>query len=61
MQRLNFKIFFRFQFLYFSLILQQAELHLKWLLDPLPVDARVIVSAHDETCPQSWRLVYYSQ
>ncbi|XP_060562366.1 nephrocystin-3-like [Ruditapes philippinarum] len=33
----------------------QAETHLKWLLDPLPVDARVIVSASEETCPQSWR------
>ncbi|KAL4217270.1 Nephrocystin-3 [Mactra antiquata] len=34
---------------------QHAETHLKWLLDPLPVDARVIVSAHEDTCPQSWR------
>lgn len=33
----------------------QAEVYLKWLLDPLPVDARVIVSAHEDTCPQSWR------
>lgn len=34
---------------------QQADLHLKWLLDPLPVDARVIVSASENTCPQAWR------
>ncbi|XP_069108020.1 nephrocystin-3-like [Argopecten irradians] len=34
---------------------QQAEVHLKWLLDPLPVDTRVIVSVTDETCPQAWR------
>ncbi|BFZ22072.1 hypothetical protein BsWGS_25111 [Bradybaena similaris] len=34
---------------------QQADVHLKWLLDPLPVDARVIVSANEETCPQAWR------
>ncbi|KAH3749787.1 nephrocystin-3-like [Dreissena polymorpha] len=35
--------------------LHQAEVQLKWLLDPLPVDARIIVSAHEETCPQAWR------
>lgn len=34
---------------------QQAEIHLKWLLDPLPVDVRVIVTADEETCPQAWR------
>ncbi|XP_071149515.1 nephrocystin-3-like [Mytilus edulis] len=34
---------------------QQAEVHLKWLKDPLPVDTRIIVSACEETCPQSWR------
>ncbi|CAG5131837.1 unnamed protein product, partial [Candidula unifasciata] len=34
---------------------QQADVHLKWLLDPLPVDARVIVSASEETCPPAWR------
>ncbi|KAJ8320207.1 hypothetical protein KUTeg_001794 [Tegillarca granosa] len=33
----------------------QAEVHLKWLLDPLPVDSRVIVSVNEETCPQAWR------
>ncbi|XP_074659416.1 nephrocystin-3-like [Tubulanus polymorphus] len=32
----------------------QPEKHLKWLLDPLPVDTRVIVAA-DDSCPQSWR------
>jgi nephrocystin-3 len=35
--------------------LQQAEVHLKWLKDPLPVDTRIIVSASEDTCPQSWR------
>ncbi|CAH1790232.1 unnamed protein product [Owenia fusiformis] len=34
---------------------QQAEVHLKWLLDPLPVDTRVIVSVHKQSCPKSWR------
>ncbi|KAH9498826.1 Nephrocystin-3 [Bulinus truncatus] len=34
---------------------KQADVHLKWLLDPLPVDARVIVSVNEETCPQAWR------
>ncbi|KAK3582860.1 hypothetical protein CHS0354_012470 [Potamilus streckersoni] len=34
---------------------QQAEVHLQWLLDPLPVDTRIIVSAHEDTCPQPWR------
>ncbi|XP_076448503.1 nephrocystin-3-like isoform X2 [Babylonia areolata] len=33
----------------------QADVHLKWLLDPLPVDARVIVSVTESTCPQAWR------
>nr|KAG5697850.1 hypothetical protein BaRGS_017107 [Batillaria attramentaria] len=33
----------------------QADVHLKWLLDPLPVDARVIVSVSEGTCPQAWR------
>ncbi|KAK3083411.1 hypothetical protein FSP39_021957 [Pinctada imbricata] len=33
----------------------QAEVHLKWLLDPLPVDVRMIVSCNDKTCPQAWR------
>lgn len=37
------------------MLFQQAEVHLKWLLDPLPVDARVIVSVTDNTCPQAWR------
>ena len=39
----------------FILIFQQTELYLKWLLDPLPIEARVIVSAQEETCPQTWR------
>ena len=34
---------------------QGGEQHLGWLLDPLPVDARVVLSANDETCPESWR------
>ncbi|XP_064597908.1 LOW QUALITY PROTEIN: nephrocystin-3-like [Liolophura sinensis] len=34
---------------------QNGEQHLKWLLDPLPVDIRVIVSVDEDTCPQSWR------
>ncbi|XP_005107932.1 nephrocystin-3 [Aplysia californica] len=34
---------------------QQADVHLKWLLDPLPVDARVIVSVNEDSCPQAWR------
>jgi hypothetical protein len=29
--------------------------YLKWLKDPLPVDTRIIVSASEDTCPQSWR------
>ncbi|XP_071103665.1 nephrocystin-3-like [Haliotis cracherodii] len=33
----------------------QVDVHLKWLLDPLPVDARVIVSCHEDTCLQTWR------
>ena len=36
---------------------EQADVHLKWLLDPLPVDARVIVSVNEDTCPQAWRSV----
>ena len=36
-------------------LFQQTELYLKWLLDPLPIEARVIVSAQEETCPQTWR------
>ncbi|XP_023932198.1 nephrocystin-3-like [Lingula anatina] len=34
---------------------RQGEHHLKWLLDPLPVDFRVVVTVHEDTCPQSWR------
>nr|XP_033785861.1 nephrocystin-3 isoform X1 [Geotrypetes seraphini]XP_033785862.1 nephrocystin-3 isoform X1 [Geotrypetes seraphini]XP_033785863.1 nephrocystin-3 isoform X1 [Geotrypetes seraphini] len=36
--------------------IQQAEKHLKWLIDPLPVNVRVVVSVNVETCPQAWRL-----
>ncbi|NXF86773.1 NPHP3 protein, partial [Eubucco bourcierii] len=36
--------------------IQQAEKHMKWLIDPLPVNVRVIVSVNVETCPQAWRL-----
>lgn len=34
---------------------QQAERHMKWLIDPLPVNVRVVVSVNVETCPQAWR------
>ncbi|XP_043916336.1 nephrocystin-3, partial [Protopterus annectens] len=36
--------------------IQHAERHMKWLIDPLPVNVRVIVSVNVETCPQPWRL-----
>ncbi|MBN3308032.1 NPHP3 protein, partial [Amia calva] len=36
--------------------IQQVERHMKWLIDPLPVNVRVIVSVNVETCPQAWRL-----
>uniref|UniRef100_A0A8D3DBL6 Nephronophthisis 3 n=1 Tax=Scophthalmus maximus TaxID=52904 RepID=A0A8D3DBL6_SCOMX len=36
--------------------IQQAERHMKWLIDPLPVNVRVVVSVNVETCPQAWRL-----
>uniref|UniRef100_A0A3Q3VSZ2 Nephrocystin-3 n=1 Tax=Mola mola TaxID=94237 RepID=A0A3Q3VSZ2_MOLML len=32
------------------------ERHMKWLIDPLPVNVRVVVSVNVETCPQAWRL-----
>ncbi|KAM5315439.1 nephrocystin-3 isoform 2-T2 [Glossophaga mutica] len=35
---------------------QQVENHMKWLIDPLPVNVRVIVSVNVETCPPAWRL-----
>uniref|UniRef100_A0ABI8A356 Nephrocystin-3 n=1 Tax=Felis catus TaxID=9685 RepID=A0ABI8A356_FELCA len=35
---------------------QQVEKHMKWLIDPLPVNVRVIVSVNVETCPPAWRL-----
>lgn len=28
---------------------------MKWLIDPLPVNVRVIVSVNVETCPTAWR------
>ncbi|XP_070569543.1 nephrocystin-3-like [Ptychodera flava] len=34
---------------------RNAEIHLKWLLDPLPVDTRVVVSVDMDTCPPAWR------
>ncbi|KAJ6661992.1 hypothetical protein lerEdw1_012839 [Lerista edwardsae] len=34
--------------------IQQAEKHMKWLIDPLPVNVRVVVSVNVETCPQAW-------
>ncbi|KAJ8019495.1 Nephrocystin-3 [Holothuria leucospilota] len=34
---------------------QNCEDSLGWLLDPLPVESRVIISAQVETCPKSWR------
>ncbi|XP_053714552.1 nephrocystin-3 isoform X1 [Synchiropus splendidus] len=36
--------------------IQQAERNMKWLIDPLPVNVRVVVSVNVETCPQAWRL-----
>ncbi|XP_053546828.1 nephrocystin-3 [Bombina bombina] len=36
--------------------IEHAEKHMKWLIDPLPVNVRVIVSVNVETCPQAWRL-----
>ncbi|KAF3703658.1 Nephrocystin-3 [Channa argus] len=38
------------------LTVKQAERHMKWLIDPLPVNVRVVVSVNVETCPQAWRL-----
>ncbi|CAL8292306.1 unnamed protein product [Lota lota] len=36
--------------------IQNAERHMKWLIDPLPVNVRVVVSVNVETCPHTWRL-----
>lgn len=44
-----------FQNNYSNIFLQQAERHMKWLIDPLPVNVRVVVSVNVETCPQAWR------
>ncbi|XP_033113805.1 nephrocystin-3-like [Anneissia japonica] len=35
--------------------LQDAESNMQWLLDPLPVDVRVIVSVSADARPQAWR------
>lgn len=34
---------------------QKPENHLKWLMDPLPVDLRIIVSVDMNRCPQAWK------
>ena len=34
---------------------QTAEAHLKWLVDPLPVDLRVIASVDPDRCPPVWK------
>lgn len=34
---------------------QKVETHLKWLVDPLPVDLRVIVSARHDQIPAAWK------
>lgn len=34
---------------------QDGEQYLLWLLDPLPVDARVVVAVDEETCAPAWR------
>eukprot|EP00057_Strongylocentrotus_purpuratus_P034426 XP_795144.4 PREDICTED: nephrocystin-3 [Strongylocentrotus purpuratus] len=36
--------------------LQNRECHLGWLLDPLPVDTRVIASANPENCLPAWKI-----
>lgn len=38
-------------------ISQNAERHMKWLIDPLPANVRVLVSVNVESCPQAWRYV----
>ncbi|KAJ3611035.1 hypothetical protein NHX12_021051, partial [Muraenolepis orangiensis] len=38
------------------LSIQKAERHMKWLIDPLPVNVRVVLSVNVETCPHTWRL-----
>ncbi|XP_071791220.1 nephrocystin-3-like [Asterias amurensis] len=35
--------------------IQNAECHLQWLLDPLPVDTRIIVTANPDNCLPAWR------
>ncbi|XP_031573125.1 nephrocystin-3-like isoform X2 [Actinia tenebrosa] len=36
--------------------LQDLNSHMQWLLDPLPVGTRVILSVNSNTCPQAWKL-----
>ena len=36
-------------------VLQGGPGYMKWLLDPLPVGARVVLSASEETCPAFWK------
>ncbi|XP_012676699.2 nephrocystin-3 [Clupea harengus] len=36
--------------------IQNAERNMKWLIDPLPANVRVLVSVNVETCPPAWRL-----
>ncbi|XP_041923941.1 nephrocystin-3 isoform X5 [Alosa sapidissima] len=38
------------------LTVKNAERNMKWLIDPLPANVRVLVSVNVETCPQAWRL-----
>lgn len=40
---------------------QNAERHMKWLIDPLPANVRVLVSVNVETCPQAWRFVMHKR
>ena len=47
------KILIQYNFVLF----QKCEQHLKWLLDPLPVDTRVVLSVQNKTCPSIWKYV----
>lgn len=38
-----------------SLYIQDAKNHFKWLLDPLPVGVRVVISVGVNSCPEAWR------
>ncbi|KAI5933538.1 Nephrocystin-3 [Manis javanica] len=37
-------------------IFKQVDKHMQWLIDPLPMNMRVIVSVNMETYPPAWRL-----